>query len=81
MWHPIQHLMVSCKFDVWPPPSKVANIKQWQLRNDMILYSQILGDQIVFVTRPDKKRILFYNDKSYSFSVDEGQSQSLMLNT
>ncbi|XP_030050375.1 transcription initiation factor IIE subunit beta [Microcaecilia unicolor] len=30
-----------------------------------------LGDQIVFVTRPDKKRILFYNDKSCQFTVDE----------
>uniref|UniRef100_A0A8C5LXU6 Transcription initiation factor IIE subunit beta n=1 Tax=Leptobrachium leishanense TaxID=445787 RepID=A0A8C5LXU6_9ANUR len=30
-----------------------------------------LGDQIVFVTRPDKKKILFYNDKSCQFSVDE----------
>ncbi|XP_063296816.1 general transcription factor IIE subunit 2-like [Pelobates fuscus] len=30
-----------------------------------------LGDQIVFVTRPDKKKILIYNDKSCQFSVDE----------
>ncbi|XP_063775491.1 transcription initiation factor IIE subunit beta [Pseudophryne corroboree] len=30
-----------------------------------------LGDQIVFVTRPDKKKILFYNDKSCQFTVDE----------
>ncbi|KAM9329244.1 transcription initiation factor IIE subunit beta [Gastrophryne carolinensis] len=30
-----------------------------------------LGDQIVFVTRPDKKKILFYNDKSCQFTVGE----------
>ncbi|KAG9471380.1 hypothetical protein GDO78_015042 [Eleutherodactylus coqui] len=33
-----------------------------------------LGDQIIFVTRPDKKKILFYNDKSCQFTVDEGKS-------
>uniref|UniRef100_F1MUX7 Transcription initiation factor IIE subunit beta n=1 Tax=Bos taurus TaxID=9913 RepID=F1MUX7_BOVIN len=32
-----------------------------------------LGDQILFVNRPDKKKILFFNDKSCQFSVDEGQ--------
>ncbi|XP_032541513.1 transcription initiation factor IIE subunit beta isoform X2 [Chiroxiphia lanceolata] len=31
-----------------------------------------LGDQIIFVNRPDKKKILFYNDKSCHFAVDEG---------
>jgi len=30
-----------------------------------------LGDQIIFVTRPDKKKILFYNDKQFQFTVDE----------
>ncbi|XP_028832685.1 transcription initiation factor IIE subunit beta [Denticeps clupeoides] len=30
-----------------------------------------LGDQIIFVTRPDKKKILFYNDKHCQFIVDE----------
>uniref|UniRef100_W5N6J3 Transcription initiation factor IIE subunit beta n=2 Tax=Lepisosteus oculatus TaxID=7918 RepID=W5N6J3_LEPOC len=30
-----------------------------------------LGDQVVFVTRPDKKKILFYNDKNFQFVVDE----------
>lgn len=30
-----------------------------------------LGDQIIFVTRPDKKKILFYNDKHCQFDVDE----------
>lgn len=30
-----------------------------------------LGDQIIFVTRPDKKKILFYNDKHCHFEVDE----------
>ena len=30
-----------------------------------------LGDQILFVKRPDKKKILFFNDKSCQFSVDE----------
>ncbi|EMP32946.1 Werner syndrome ATP-dependent helicase, partial [Chelonia mydas] len=30
-----------------------------------------LGDQITFITRPDKKKILFYNDKSCQFTVDE----------
>ncbi|XP_075706008.1 transcription initiation factor IIE subunit beta [Rhinoderma darwinii] len=32
---------------------------------------KVLGDQIIFVTRPDKKKILFYNDKSCQFTVDE----------
>lgn len=32
---------------------------------------KVLGDQILFITRPDKKKILFYNDKSCNFSVDE----------
>lgn len=35
--------------------------------------SQALGDQIIFVTRPDKKKILFYNDKHCQFTVDEGE--------
>ncbi|XP_034043750.1 transcription initiation factor IIE subunit beta [Thalassophryne amazonica] len=30
-----------------------------------------LGDQIVFVTRPDKKKVLFYNDKNSQFVIDE----------
>lgn len=30
-----------------------------------------LGDQIIFITRPDKKKILFYNDKHCQFTVDE----------
>uniref|UniRef100_A0A667XQ83 Transcription initiation factor IIE subunit beta n=1 Tax=Myripristis murdjan TaxID=586833 RepID=A0A667XQ83_9TELE len=30
-----------------------------------------LGDQIIFVTRPDKKKVLFYNDKHSQFVVDE----------
>ncbi|XP_048852639.1 general transcription factor IIE subunit 2-like isoform X1 [Brienomyrus brachyistius] len=30
-----------------------------------------LGDQIIFVMRPDKKKILFYNDKHCQFVVDE----------
>lgn len=32
-----------------------------------------LGDQILFVTRPDKRQLLYYNDKSCHFSVDEGK--------
>ncbi|XP_035867544.1 transcription initiation factor IIE subunit beta isoform X3 [Phyllostomus discolor] len=38
--------------------------KQW-------LMTEALGDQILFVSRPDKKKILFFNDKSCQFSVDE----------
>ncbi|RXN25558.1 transcription initiation factor IIE subunit beta [Labeo rohita] len=38
--------------------------KQW-------LMSEALGDQIIFVTRPDKKKVLFYNDKHCQFVVDE----------
>ena len=30
-----------------------------------------LGDHILFVNHPDKKKILFFNDKSCQFSVDE----------
>ncbi|XP_063074463.1 general transcription factor IIE subunit 2-like [Engraulis encrasicolus] len=30
-----------------------------------------LGDQIIFVTRPDKKKILFFNDKHCQFTIDE----------
>ena len=36
-----------------------------------------LGDQILFVNRPDKKKILFFNDKSCQFSVDEGEPSFL----
>nr|XP_002128543.1 general transcription factor IIE subunit 2-like [Ciona intestinalis] len=32
---------------------------------------KLLGDKILFVTRPDKKQIVFYNDKSCEFPVDE----------
>lgn len=41
-------------------------------------YSQALGDQIIFVTRPDKKKILFYNDKHCQFVVDEGENKSAL---
>ena len=35
---------------------------------------QVLGDSILYVTRnTDKKKVLFYNDKSNSFTVDEGK--------
>lgn len=50
-----------------------------QLENEMILSCsfafvfEALGDQIIFVNRPDKKKILFYNDKSCHFAVDEGR--------
>lgn len=37
-----------------------------------MFFVQALGDQIIFVTRPDKKKILFYNDKHCQFVVDEG---------
>lgn len=54
--------------------------EHWRLNNRDILAetwavvcSQALGDQIIFVTRPDKKKILFYNDKHCQFSVDEGE--------
>lgn len=32
---------------------------------------RILGDKILYVTRPDKKQVLFYNDKNSAFVVDE----------
>uniref|UniRef100_A0AAA9RUN7 Ral transcription factor IIE subunit 2 n=1 Tax=Bos taurus TaxID=9913 RepID=A0AAA9RUN7_BOVIN len=38
-----------------------------------------LGDQILFVNRPDKKKILFFNDKSCQFSVDEARQASLSI--
>lgn len=41
--------------------------------------SQALGDQIIFVTRPDKKKILFYNDKHCQFAVDEGEEKSTVI--
>lgn len=50
-----------------------------QLGNKVILSCsfafvfEALGDQIIFVNRPDKKKILFYNDKSCHFAVDEGR--------
>ncbi|XP_012914473.1 transcription initiation factor IIE subunit beta isoform X2 [Mustela lutreola] len=40
-----------------------------------------LGDQILFVNRPDKKKILFFNDKSCQFSVDEGFGWCVMPDT
>ncbi|XP_039254695.2 general transcription factor IIE subunit 2-like [Styela clava] len=30
-----------------------------------------LGNKIIYITRPDKKEVLFYNDKSCEFQVDE----------
>lgn len=39
----------------------------------VIFFLKALGDQILFVNRPDKKKILFFNDKSCQFSVDEGK--------
>jgi len=30
-----------------------------------------LADQIIFVTRPDTKKVLFYNDKHCQFVVDK----------
>ncbi|KAH8023957.1 hypothetical protein HPB51_020220 [Rhipicephalus microplus] len=34
---------------------------------------KVLGDSVIYVMRPiDKKKVLFYNDKSLQFSVDEG---------
>lgn len=33
-----------------------------------------LGDSIIYVVRPiDKKKVLFYNDKTLQFTVDEGE--------
>ena len=47
----------------------------WTLSNERSCgRSQALGDQIIFVTRPDKKKILFYNDKHCQFTVDEGEN-------
>ncbi|XP_006253293.1 transcription initiation factor IIE subunit beta isoform X2 [Rattus norvegicus] len=40
-----------------------------------------LGDQILFVSRPDKKKILFFNDKSCQFSVDEGKIRHPLLDS
>ncbi|XP_013385626.1 transcription initiation factor IIE subunit beta [Lingula anatina] len=34
-----------------------------------------LGDRIIIITRPDKKKVLFYNDKMYQFDVDEEYQQ------
>lgn len=43
------------------------------MSNLIIFFFKALGDQILFVNRPDKKKILFFNDKSCQFSVDEGE--------
>lgn len=32
---------------------------------------RVLGTKIIYITRPDKKQVLFYNDKSCDFQVDE----------
>ena len=32
-----------------------------------------MGDKVLIVTRPDKKQILFYNDRSSSIDIDEGK--------
>ncbi|XP_012504010.1 PREDICTED: transcription initiation factor IIE subunit beta [Propithecus coquereli] len=48
--------------------------KQWlmtELTEKSFFIFKALGDQILFVNRPDKKKILFFNDKSCQFSVDE----------
>ena len=43
-----------------------------ELTENCFFIFKALGDQILFVNRPDKKKILFFNDKSSQFSVDEG---------
>lgn len=58
---------------------KTFRLKTWTISSvntEMTLCdcSQALGDQIIFVTRPDKKKILFYNDKHCQFVVDEGEN-------
>lgn len=45
---------------------------KWFLCCSFAFVFKALGDQIIFVNRPDKKKILFYNDKSCQFTVDEG---------
>nr|XP_060511750.1 transcription initiation factor IIE subunit beta [Panthera onca] len=45
--------------------------KQWLMTEVRLVSFKALGDQILFVNRPDKKKILFFNDKSCQFSVDE----------
>ena len=51
----------------------------YELTTDVITHYptcllQVLGDSILYVTRnTDKKKVLFYNDKSNSFTVDEGK--------
>ncbi|TRY58343.1 hypothetical protein DNTS_030966 [Danionella cerebrum] len=45
--------------------------KHDQLGLGGVLLDDALGDSIIFVTRPDKKKILFYNDKNCPFAVDE----------
>ncbi len=52
------------------------NIKDILAETWALVCSQALGDQIIFVTKPDKKKILFYNDKHCQFMVDEGEHKS-----
>ena len=34
---------------------------------------QLLGDRLIIITRPDKKKVLFYNDKAFHLQIDEGR--------
>lgn len=37
------------------------------------LFQQILGDNVVQITRPiDKKKVLFFNNKSMNITISEG---------
>ena len=49
-----------------------------ELTENCFFIFKALGDQILFVNRPDKKKILFFNDKSCQFSVDEGEPSFLL---
>ncbi|XP_072021257.1 general transcription factor IIE subunit 2-like [Amphiura filiformis] len=32
---------------------------------------KLLGDRVIIITRPDKKKVLFYNDKAFQLPIDE----------
>ena len=34
---------------------------------------QTLGDLVIIITRPDKKKVVFFNDKSAQLNIDDGK--------
>jgi len=51
---------------------QTARLKRFQIESININYVfQSLEEEIIYITREDKKKIVFYNDRTVLFIVDE----------